>query len=107
MALRTLLVDADTGYRETLAAVLAHAGFAVAASLATVDGALAWLDGGRADLALVALELPGCPRLARALAARRPATVVILLAAAEDVRALVPALCAGADRYLIKTPTVS
>jgi len=80
-AARVLLVDDDFLVRETLAAQLEDAGYAVTASECG-EAALALLDGGTpADILVTDLSMPGMSGLAliEAVHARRPRLPAILL----------------------------
>lgn len=69
-----------------------------------VSGALAILDNGAHQLALIDLGLPDGSGLdvARAIKARHPETICIVATILGDDASIVGALAAGADGYLLK-----
>lgn len=112
MAVRLAVVDHDAGYRSALRDLLAvEPGFEPAevfdsaVSLLSVVARAARRPWGPPwDLALVRLEhAPNCGiETTKRLRASFPAIQVILLAAVEDSRAILRAILAGVDGYLLR-----
>jgi DNA-binding NarL/FixJ family response regulator len=101
-----LLVEDDPTVRSALATLLAReGGLSVAAACGTGAEALRILEGPtRLDLALVDLGLPdrAGAEVVRAVRARRPTAVVLVLTVFDDERTVLAALRAGAHGYVLK-----
>src|SRR5512135_2942000 len=110
--LRLAIVEDDPHYRTSLEQLFANAeGFALAGSfaapppvLAEAEHALRERDRLPWDVVLMDLEMP---RMNGIMATRRlktlaPGLKVVVLTVFEDPDAIVEAICAGADGYLLK-----
>lgn len=110
--IRVAAIEDDARYRASLELLLRHAeDFALVATYGAADAALDELDaalrhGGAPgwDLVLMDLDLPriGGIECTRRIKERLPATSVVVLTVFEDRAAVLDAICAGADGYLLK-----
>jgi DNA-binding NarL/FixJ family response regulator len=99
-----IVEDLDT-IREGLADLLANArGFSFVGAWRTMEDALAGLAARQPDLLLVDLGLPGMNGIdgIRAVRARWPQIVPVVLTVYLDDDRIIRALCAGARGYLLK-----
>jgi DNA-binding NarL/FixJ family response regulator len=100
----TLLVaDDDAVLCKTIAALVADS-FDVVATAADADAAIALAEEHLPDVALVDVQMPGGGglRATREIAARAPATAVVILSGDEEHSAVLELLGAGAVSYLRK-----
>ena len=110
--MRVAVIEDDSRYRHSLELLFGGApGFALAASYAAADAAIADLRrtaaSGRQptwDLVLLDLDLPGLTGIdaARAIKALCPGLPVVVLTVFEDPATILQAICSGADGYLLK-----
>jgi DNA-binding response OmpR family regulator len=93
---RVLVVDDEAGVRESIRMILRGAYEVLTAD--SVDAALTALGGGRIDLVLLDLVMPGRDGFAllEELARRRGAPAVLVLTATRDPQAAERALALGA-----------
>jgi DNA-binding NarL/FixJ family response regulator len=102
-AASVLLAEADRPTRMGLRLALARGGFEVTAEARDTAAAVDAADRERPELALIAADLPGDGiAAARTIAARLPATRIVVLTPEEDGDELVAAVLAGAIGYLGK-----
>ena len=102
-AARVLLAEPDSPTRMGLRLALTRCGFEIAAEARDAGAAVEAACRERPDLALLAADLPGGGIDAtRAIAARLPATVTVVLTARQEGEELVAAVLAGARGYLGK-----
>ncbi|MER5963647.1 response regulator transcription factor [Streptomyces sp. NPDC002057] len=104
-----LLIEDDASVRDGMELVLRRHGYDVATA-ATGEEALALLDapdGGRVELAVLDLMLPGMDgfEVCRRIRARTTTLPVIMLTARGDDHDIVTGLEAGADDYVVKPVT--
>lgn len=112
MTVRTVAVEDDRRYRESLQTLLEHSGdFVLVDSFPSADAAIAKVlearrSGGAAhwDLVLMDLDLPGTDGIAatRRLKDLLPSVIVVVLTVFEESHTVLRAICAGADGYLAK-----
>lgn len=110
--MRVAVIEDDSRYRHSLELLFGGAGgFALAASYAAADGALAdlrrTLASGRQpgwDLVLLDLDLPGLTGIdaARIIKDLCPGLPIVVLTVFEEPATILRAICAGADGYLLK-----
>jgi two-component system response regulator FlrC len=100
---RILLVDDDPAVRDAMASFLARAGFAVTDAAGGAE-ALGKADGGRFDLVVSDMKMPGMTglELLQALRGRGDATPFVLLTAYGSVETAVTAMKCGASDFLLK-----
>jgi DNA-binding NarL/FixJ family response regulator len=103
-AVRVAIAEDDRGYRESLAQLLATAGFDVADTFGSPLPLLERAAGGRWDLVLMDIQMPGLGGIeaTRRLKLIAPATRVVMLTVFEDAGTILEAICAGASGYLLK-----
>jgi DNA-binding NarL/FixJ family response regulator len=111
-ALRVAVIEDDARYRASLEELFGHAGgFTLAGSYASPPSAL--LDVERAissdspppfDIVVMDLDMPHMSGIeaTRRLKALDPAVRVVVLTVFEEPGAILEAICAGADGYLLK-----
>lgn len=102
--MKLLLVEDHRGFREALLIGLAAAGFDLAFACASGEEALQTIETTTPDAAIVDLGLPRMSgtETIRALRARIPELPVLVLTVSEDPKAIVSAIEAGAQGYLLK-----
>lgn len=102
--MRLLIVEDHPGFREALSRGLGATGFDVAAACASGEEALQALDEVSPDAAIVDLGLLGMSGIEsiRKLRARMPELPVLVLTVFENPGAIVGAIEAGAQGYLLK-----
>lgn len=102
--MRLLIVEDHPGFREALSEGLSAIGFVIAAACASGEEALAALEDASPDAAIVDLGLVGMSgtKTIRALRAIRPELPVLVLTVFEKPAAIVGAIEAGAQGYLLK-----
>jgi two-component system, NtrC family, response regulator AtoC len=103
MALRILVVDDDSGMRETLEAVLAADGYEVSTA-ATGKEALATLKARRIDLMLLDNKMPDClgTDLIPAIHEFSPETAIIIMTAFGTIKTAVESVKKGAFNFITK-----
>ncbi|HSH46078.1 MAG TPA: response regulator transcription factor [Longimicrobiales bacterium] len=110
--IRTIAIEDDPRYRSSLEMLLrSSTDFELVHAFEDAEHALACLEGAPPppeasgwDLVIMDLDLPGlggveCTRRIKALA---PATTIVVLTVFEERTAVLDAICAGADGYLLK-----
>ncbi|HWM10132.1 MAG TPA: response regulator [Solirubrobacteraceae bacterium] len=106
---RVVLADDEASVRGVIATVLgAEPDFEVVAEAATTSEAIAAVEEHDPDLLLLDVDMPGGGGtvVSRAVAERRPATVVVALTGAAESETVREMLAAGSAGYLLKgTPT--
>jgi two-component system nitrate/nitrite response regulator NarL len=108
VAHRILIVEDDARYRDSLRTLVERsAALEVVGAFRDPRAALDWMAGvERApfDIALMDLDLPILSGIetTRRIKARFPEVAVIVLTVFEEPRAILDAICAGADGYLLK-----
>lgn len=108
MTFRTITVEDDRRYRESLEELLGSTpDFALAGSFASAEAALegAGGDDGEAwNLVLMDVELPGMDGIAATRRMKRlnPDALVVVLTVFDEPDTILEAICAGADGYLAK-----
>jgi DNA-binding NarL/FixJ family response regulator len=109
--LRVAIVEDDRRYRSSLEQLFTHsAGFVLAGSFASPPAALAAADRALADgaapwdIVVMDLEMPHMNGIeaTRQLKTLAPGLKVVVLTVFEEVGAIVEAVSAGADGYLLK-----
>lgn len=102
--MKLLIVEDHPGFREALTHGLTSAGFIVAAAHASGEAAVESIDDSSPDAAIVDLGLGGMSGVdtIRGLRARRPDLPVLVLTVFENPTAIVDAIEAGAQGYLLK-----
>jgi DNA-binding NarL/FixJ family response regulator len=106
--IRVLLVDREETFRTDMRGALERDGLSVAASVDSPDGAVAALGDGPVDVVLVDASAAG-DSLAAVLRAAA-GSAVVALSPSNEPDAVIGALAAGADGYLLKddaTPDVA
>jgi DNA-binding NarL/FixJ family response regulator len=111
-ALRVAVVEDDVRYRASLEELFGHAaGFVLAGSYASPPAALRDVERAVAadrplpfDIVVMDLDMPHMSGLeaTRRLKALDPAVRVVVLTVFEEPGAILEAICAGADGYLLK-----
>jgi DNA-binding NarL/FixJ family response regulator len=100
---RVLLADDHVPMRKGTRLALERAGFDVVAECGTADAAIAAAKRTRPDVCVLDVRMPGDGvRAAAEIAARLPATKVVMLTVSRDDADLFSALRAGAVGYLLK-----
>lgn len=110
MALRVVVVEDNTRFREALALVLQHTpGFELAAAFKSVEAMDEVLQAPRSpahawEVVLMDLDLPGASGIEgiRRLRAALPRVAVLVCTVFEEPATIVDAIGAGADGYLLK-----
>jgi two-component system, NarL family, nitrate/nitrite response regulator NarL len=112
MTIRTIAVEDDARYRTSLEILLEHAPeFQLVRTYASSFEALGTLEAavraGRAspwDLVLMDLDLPqlGGIECTRRMKALQPGLTIVVLTVLDQEAAILEAICAGADGYLVK-----
>lgn len=110
--LRVVAIEDDARYRSSLEMLLQHSGdFVLVRAFDAADRALAELQEMLArgevppwDLILMDLDLPrlGGVECTRRIKELLPAATIVVLTVFEDRAAVLDAICAGADGYLVK-----
>jgi DNA-binding NarL/FixJ family response regulator len=110
--LRLAIVEDDSRYRASLEQLFTHAdGFTLSGSfaapppvLAEAERAMRTCDTPPWDVVLMDLEMPRMNGIeaTRRLKALAPGLKIIVVTVFEDPNAIVEAICAGADGYLLK-----
>jgi DNA-binding NarL/FixJ family response regulator len=104
-ALRVVVADDHPVFRDGLQATLAdEPDITVVAAVADGDAAVDAAVDGAADVVLMDLRMPGVGGIEATarIAARRPATAVVVLTMSDDDDSVFAALRAGARGYLLK-----
>ena len=110
-ALRIAVIEDDWRYRASLEQLFSHTpGFQLAGSFADPPDALAALERARGgptvrwDVVMMDLEMPSMSGIeaTRRLKRLQPGLKIVVLTVFEDPRAIVEAVSAGADGYLLK-----
>ncbi|MCG8423267.1 MAG: response regulator transcription factor [Proteobacteria bacterium] len=101
--MRCLVIDDDESPRALVAAVLRRHGHE-SAGVENGDQAIAAMDSGEFDFAIVDMELPGTDgaTLTAELRGRYPDLKVLIVSGHDDRRYILSALEAGANGYLLK-----
>ena len=107
---KVAVVEDDPRYRESLEMLFSHAaGYTLAGSFGQAADALRRLehsarDGGKWDLVLMDLDLPGMNGIEATRRIRQiaPDLLVVILTVFEEPATILEAICAGADGYLLK-----
>jgi DNA-binding NarL/FixJ family response regulator len=100
---RVLVADDHPPTRRGVRLTLEQQGFVVCAEAASAQGAVDAALRERPDVCLVDVQMPGGGiRAAGEIAARLPATTVVMLTVSDDEDDLLDALRAGASGYLLK-----
>lgn len=105
MPIRVALVEDDKKFRESLAAMLSHAGdIECVAQFASAESAMNQLLDYHPDVVLVDIGLPKASGIdaIRYLKAREANLLFLVLTVFEDDEKIFPALAAGASGYLLK-----
>src|SRR5215831_8125144 len=104
-SIKVAVIEDQEKIRVGLAALISGtSGFTCTGVWATVEEALAGVDGASPDIVLVDIGLPGLSGIEgiRMLKERHPGLVPLVLTVYEDENRLFGALCAGACGYLLK-----
>jgi DNA-binding NarL/FixJ family response regulator len=104
-SIKVAIIEDQEKIRVGLAALISGTnGFACTGVWATVEEALAGVDGALPDIVLVDIGLPGLSGIEgiRMLKERHPELVPLVLTVYEDEGRIFGALCAGACGYLLK-----
>src|SRR5690606_31336298 len=112
--IRVVAIEDDARYRASLEMLLSHSDdFELIRAFESTDAALATLESVAAsgeasgwDLVLMDLDVPslGGIECTRRVKERLPLTTIVVLTVFEDRGAVLDAICAGADGYLLKHP---
>jgi DNA-binding NarL/FixJ family response regulator len=110
--IRVVAIEDDARYRASLEMLLSHSDdFELIRAFESTDAALATLESVAAsgeasgwDLVLMDLDVPslGGIECTRRVKERLPLTTIVVLTVFEDRGAVLDAICAGADGYLLK-----
>ena len=103
--IKVAIIEDQEKIRAGLAALISGtSGFVCTGTWASMEEALAGLDGAEADIALVDIGLPGISGIEgiRILRECRPRLALLVLTVYEDEDRIFGALCAGACGYLLK-----
>lgn len=105
----TVLVDDHTLFRAGLRELLEERGIAVVGEAPTAAAGVRAVAHHVPDVAVVDLGLPDAPGVEaiRAIAARAPATAVLVLTVSEAERDLTEVVAAGARGYLLKDAPIA
>ena len=101
--MRILIVDDEENIREACVKSLARVGYEVEAA-ANAEDALAMLDAGAFDLALLDIRMPGMSgvELLEAVKARDPDVAVVMMTGYASVESAVECIKKGAAEYVAK-----
>ncbi len=102
--LRVVIVDDHPVYRQGLAKLLVEVGIDVVAQAGNGEDAIRLVEERAPDVAVVDLNMPGMSgvEVTRRLAARNPATRVLIVSVSAQEEDVTEAILAGARGYVLK-----
>lgn len=103
-ALRVVVVDDHTFYRDGLVGLLEESGLVVVADVATGEAALGAVGETQPDAVVMDLSMPGLGGIeaTRLLSERHPSTPVVMLTVSQEEEDVLAGLLAGARGFVLK-----
>ncbi|WP_165821284.1 response regulator transcription factor [Nocardioides gansuensis] len=103
-ALRVVVVDDHTFYRDGLVGLLEESGLDVVADVATGEAVLGVVGETKPDVVVMDLSMPGLGGIeaTRALGVRYPSTPVVMLTVSQESDDVLGGLLAGARGFVLK-----